>query len=101
MENIIKLNSHDGTNNYLKKLNVPAFQGKQAYVLVSPYNHMRGGKVDEDRQFIDPSGGPMLVEKDEIGDYIIFKIIHVMYIGYILLLEKKNDLFGYQAEGII
>ncbi len=90
MEKIIKLDSHDGSNNYLKKLNITAFQRKQAYVLVSQHNTVRTGKVEEDKNFIDPSGGPMLIEGSRVKTYKIIKITHVPYVGFILILEKDD-----------
>lgn len=88
MSGIIKLNSHDGTNNYLKQLEVPTYEGKQAYLLKTPYNFCRFGEVEEGRKFVDPSGGPMLVEGDKVDKYTIVKIVTVPYVGTILILEE-------------
>ena len=90
MEDIIKLNSHDGSNNYLKKLNIEPYEGKQAYVLKTSYRYsIRMGTVKDGISFVDPSGGPMLVEGDSLnGKYKIIKIEFLKYVGTIIILEK-------------
>lgn len=89
MEDIIKLNSHDGTTNYLKKLNTKSYKGRQAYVLRSPYDFIRRGKIDDNSEFVDPSGGPMLVEGDTLNNkYKIVKVGEFPYIGIIIVLEE-------------
>ena len=91
MEDIIKLNSHDGTNNYLKKINIGPREGRQAYVLNTPYDFLRSGEIGDGRPFVDPSGGPMLVQGDILNDkYIIDRVGHFPYIGTIIILEKKK-----------
>ena len=62
MGDIIKLNSRGGENNYLKKM--PRLDGSESktYVLKTESQYIRAGYVDEKHKFIDPSGGPMIVE---------------------------------------
>lgn len=62
MENIIKLNSRYDAENYLKKLNKKDDSESLTYVLKTDSPYIRVGKVDEVNKFIDPSGGPMIVE---------------------------------------
>lgn len=92
MEDIIKLNSHDGSNNYLKKLNTEPYEGKQAYALKTSYRYsIRMGTVKDGISFVDPSGGPMLVEGDSLnGKYKIVKIAGVPYVGIIIVLENND-----------
>ena len=93
MEDIIKLNSHDGSNNYLKKLNTEPYEGKQAYALKTSYRYsIRMGTVKDGISFVDPSGGPMLVQGDTINDkYKIIRVGGFPYIGTILVLEEVKD----------
>ena len=62
MEDIIKLNSRGGENNYLKKLKKSDGGESTTYVLKTESRYLRAGWVDERHKFIDPSGGPMIVE---------------------------------------
>ena len=63
--NKIKLQSHDGTINYLEEL-----EGRpNQYRLITPYNSLRGGYTGENQQFVDPSGGPMIVENEKLDCY--------------------------------
>ena len=87
--NKIKLQSHDGTNNYLEEL-----EGRpDEYHLVTPCNFLRGGYIGENQQFVDPSGGPMIVENEKLdcyGDksYMVDKISFEKGIGCIITLRK-------------
>mgnify|MGYP003420121807 CR=1 FL=1 len=62
MEDIINLKSRDGTKNYLKKMKKADGSESKTYVLKSEAISLRAGWVDERHKFIDPSGGPMIVE---------------------------------------
>jgi hypothetical protein len=59
MKDVIKLQSRDGTDNRLVKV------GERRYELKTPYCY-RAGFVSENKAFIDPSGGPMMV----VGEYL-------------------------------
>lgn len=89
--NKIRLQSHDGTNNYLEEL-----EGRpNEYKLVTPYDFLRGGYTKENNHFVDPSGGPMIVEGFPLecyGDksYIVEKISSEKGIGYIITLKETN-----------
>ena len=61
MEDLIKLKSRDGTENYLKKLIKKDSSESLTYVLKTDVPYLRVGKVDNGRKFIDPSGGPMII----------------------------------------
>jgi hypothetical protein len=86
----IKLQSHDGTNNYLEEL-----EGRpNKYKLVTPYDFLRGGYIGENQHFVDPSGGPMIVEGKELvcyGDksYIVENISSEKGIGCIITLKEN------------
>lgn len=87
--NKIKLQSHDGTNNYLEEL-----EGRpNEYKLVTPLDFLRGGYIGEDH-FVDPSGGPMIVEDEELvcyGDksYTVENISSEKGIGCIITLKEN------------
>lgn len=62
MEDIIKLNSRYGAENYLKKLPKPDGSESKTYVLKIDTPTLRMGEVEGGNKFVDPSGGPMIVE---------------------------------------
>lgn len=62
MKKIIKLNSRGDANNYLKMIVKPDGSESKTYVIKTDIPTLRMGYVDEKRKFIDPSGGPMIVE---------------------------------------
>ena len=66
MEDLIKLKSRDGTENYLKKLIKKGSSESLTYVLKTNVPYLRIGEVDNGRKFIDPSGGPMII----VGNYL-------------------------------
>lgn len=66
MKDLIKLNSRDKSENYLKKLIKKDGSESLTYVLKTDTPYLRVGEVANGRKFIDPSGGPMIV----VGDYL-------------------------------
>lgn len=62
MEKIIKLNSRGGANNYLKMMMKPDGSESKTYLIKTDMPTLRMGYVDEKNKFVDPSGGPMIVE---------------------------------------
>ena len=66
MEDLIKLKSRDGTENYLKKLIKKDSSESLTYVLKTDVPYLRVGEVDNGRKFIDPSGGPIII----VGNYL-------------------------------
>ena len=62
MEDIIKLHSRGGVNNYLKKMKKPNGEESKTYVIKTDMPTLRMGYVEGNKKFIDPSGGPMIVE---------------------------------------
>lgn len=81
----IRLNTHDGSNNYLKQI-----EDSNKYILKTQFDFMRGGTLPDGHVFIDPSGGPMLVVGDTIKgtDLKIKGIEFIKGTGWILTLEK-------------
>ncbi len=68
MEDIIKLHSRGGVNNYLKKMKRPNGEESKTYVIKTDIPTLRIGYVEEKRKFIDPSGGPMIVVGYELEE---------------------------------
>ena len=62
MEDIIRLHSRGGVNNYLKKMKRLNGKESKTYVIKTDIPTLRMGYVEEKRKFIDPPGGPMIVE---------------------------------------
>lgn len=89
MEDIIKLHSRGGVNNYLKKMKKPNGEESKTYVIKTDMPTLRMGYVEENKKFIDPSGGPMIVEGytlEEAGA-IVKSIDFVVGYGYIVTFE--------------
>ena len=91
MKKIIKLQTHDGSNNYLEQVK------GHVYKLVTQTDFLRGGELDNGDIFIDPSGGPMIVEDEKLdcyGDksYMVENISSEKGIGCIITLKENNEL---------
>lgn len=92
MEDKIKLVTHDGSRNYLKKLNVPTYDNHQAYVLDAQYSYIRYILGTDNKTIVsaDPPGGPMLNVGSTIKGtiYRVANIESVKYVGTVVILEK-------------
>lgn len=62
MEKVIKLHSRGGVNNYLKMMMKPDGSESKTYLFKTDMPTLRMGYVNDKHKFIDPSGGPMIVE---------------------------------------
>lgn len=84
MKKTIKLPTHDGSNNYLEQ-----YKG-HVYELVTQINCIREGEINNGDVFIDPSGGPMIVENSRIEgtDWIATKIEFKRDIGFLITLKN-------------
>lgn len=84
MDKVIKLNSRG--KNYLQLMCAADGSESKTYMLKTDNMTIRAGYVEENKFFIDPSGGPMLV----VGEYlpeakaIIKSIDHISGLGYAL-----------------
>ena len=85
----IRLQTHDGSKNYLEEM-----EGRpNQYKLVSCCpDFVRGGNISDGSEFIDPSGGPMIVVGNPLECYEPVKpkvksISHEKGVGYIITLE--------------
>ena len=84
MKKTIKLQTHDGSNNYLEQVK------GHVYKLVTQIDCIRGGEINNGDVFIDPSGGPMIVENNIIEgtDWIATKIEFKRDIGFLITLKN-------------
>ena len=89
MKNVIKLESRDSTKNFLKKMSKPDGSESKTYVLKTSSSYLRGGNLKGGNKFIDPSGGPMIVEghKLEGTDYIVKSIDWIEGYGWTITFE--------------
>ena len=89
MEDIIKLHSSGGANNYLKKMKRLNGEESKTYVIKTDIPTLRAGYVEDKRKFIDPSGGPMIVEGSllEEANAVVKSIDFVVGYGHIITFE--------------
>ena len=89
MEDIIKLHSRGGANNYLKKMKRLNGEESKSDVIKTDIPTLRAGYVEDKRKFIDPSGGPMIVEGSllEEANAVVKSIDFVVGYGHIITFE--------------
>ena len=89
MEDIIKLHSRGGANNYLKKMKRLNGEESKTYVIKTDIPTIRLGYVEDKRKFIDLSGGPMIVEGSllEEANAVVKSIDFVVGYGHIITFE--------------
>ena len=89
METIIKLRSRGGINNYLKKMKKLNGEESKTYVIKTDIPTLRAGYVEDKRKFIDPPGGPMIVEGSllEEANAVVKSIDFVVGYGHIITFE--------------
>ena len=89
MEDIIKLHSRGSVNNYLKKMKRSNGEKSKTYVIKTDMPTLRMGYVDENRKFIDPSGGPMIVEGSllEEANAVVKSIDFIVGYGYTVTVQ--------------
>lgn len=89
MEDIIKLHSRGGVNNYLKKMKRLNGEESKTYVIKTDMPTFRMGYVEEKRKFIVPSGGPMIVEGSllKVANAVVKSIDFISGYGYTITFE--------------
>ena len=92
MKDLIELKSRGEEHNYLRRLVKPDGSESHTYMLKTSTYAMRGGLTDKKKKFVDPSGGPMIVEGEKLACYepITPTVINISYekgIGAIITLE--------------
>lgn len=68
MDDIIKLNSKEGENNYLKRLKKLNGEESKTYVLKVTSPQVKAGTIETKQKFIKPVGSPTLVEGFKCAD---------------------------------
>lgn len=88
MDDIIKLSSRGINDNYLKKMSKTDGSESKTYVLKTEYN-LRAGFVDDIHKFVDPAGGPMIVEGEYLkdADAKVKFIDSIVGVGYLITFE--------------
>lgn len=61
MKEVIQLATHDGSKNFLRRLERKDGQESKTYILKTQGTSLRVGNLSNGNSFIDPSGGPMIV----------------------------------------
>jgi hypothetical protein len=87
MKDIIKLQSR-GCKNYLKRLKpLNEESNSNVYVIKSESDFMRVGNLEDGSMYIDPSGGPMIIENHKLkeADAVVKKILFKENVGYIII----------------
>lgn len=89
MEDIIKLNSKGEENNYLKKLKKTNGEESKTYVLKVSSPQVRVGTTETKNKFIEPTGGPMLIEGFKCADIdaVVKSIDFTFGYGYSITFE--------------
>lgn len=89
MEKIIKLPNRYGDNNYLKLMPKVDDSESKTYVLKLSTSYLRTGNVSTNKKFIDPPGGPMIVEGETLAgtNETVKSIDWIKDFGYTITLE--------------
>lgn len=93
MKDLIELKSRGEEHNYLRRLVNPDGSESHTYMLKTSTHTMRSGLIDKKKKFIDPSGGPMIVEGEylEEAEAVVKSIDHVMGQGYAITFEVTPE----------
>mgnify|MGYP000435489499 CR=1 FL=1 len=89
MNDIIELKSRGEEHNFLKKMKKADGEESKTYVLKTTNFQMRAGEVEGNHKFIDPAGGPMIVEGYllEEANAVVKSIDHVLGYGWTITFE--------------
>ena len=81
MSEIINLKTRYHTKNYLEQ-----YQGN-TYILRTESPYIRAGSTNDGKEFVDPSGGPMLVVGDMVDNRKIASIGFLEDVGTLITFE--------------
>lgn len=89
MEEIIRLNSKGDEDNYLKKLAKSDGLESKTYVLKVSASTLRIGKIEGGKDFICPSGGPIITVgcKLEEAKAVVKSIDYAVGYGYTITFQ--------------
>ena len=93
MKDSIELKSRGDEHNYLRKLNRTDGTESYTYLLKTSTYYMRSGYTEKKKMFIDPSGGPMIVEGEylEEAEAVVKSINHISGKGYAITFEVPTE----------
>lgn len=93
MKDLIELKSRGEEHNYLRKLKKADGSESMTYLLKTSTYTTRSGLTDKKKKFIDPSGGPMIVEGEylEEAEAVVKFIDYVMGQGYAITFEVTPE----------
>ena len=81
MSEIINLKTRYHTKNYLEQ-----YQGN-TYILRTERPYIRAGSTNDGKEFVKPSGGPMLIGGNKINNKTIISIGFIKNVGIIVTLK--------------
>lgn len=81
MSKVIKLKTRYGVDNHLEQ-----YQGN-TYILRTESPYIRAGSTNDGKEFVDPSGGPMLVVGDMVDNRKIASIGFLKDVGTLITFE--------------
>ena len=93
MKDLIELKSRGEEHNYLRKLKKADGSESMTYLLKTSTYMMRSGNMPNGKLFIDPAGGPMIIEGEylEEAEAVVKSIDHVMGQGYAITFEVTPE----------
>lgn len=93
MKDLIELNSRGEEHNYLRRLVKPDGSESHTYMLKTSTYIIRSGWTDKKKKFIDPPGGPMIVEGKylEEAEAVVKFIDYVIGVGYAITFEVTPE----------
>lgn len=93
MKDLIELKSRGEEHNYLRRLVKPDGSKSHTYMLKTSTYIIRSGLTDKKKKFIEPSGGPMIVEGEylEEAEEVVKSIDYVMGQGYAITFEVTPE----------
>lgn len=89
MKDLIELKSRGDECNYLRRLVKSDGSESHTYILKTSSYTMRSGLTDQKKKFIEPTGGPMLIEgtKCDNIEAVIKSIDFTIGYGYTITFE--------------
>lgn len=93
MKDLIELKSRGEEHNCLRRLAKPDGSESHTYMLKTSTYTIGSGLTDKKKKFIDPSGGPMIVEGEylEEAGAVVKYIDYVMGQGYAIAFEATPE----------
>ena len=93
MKDLIELKSRGEEHNYLRRLVKPDGSESMTYLLKTSTYMMRSGNMPNGKLFIDPAGGPRIVEGSylEEAGAVVKSIDYVMGQGYAITFEATPE----------